>query len=99
MQAYALSALDGIAKHRGKLSEVLTALNASANHGVLLQILRKINQETSREYPKEFLDALFTLLACLLQNQPGGQMLMSAGIIPTLVNILGNQQCIQTKVK
>ncbi|ORY95778.1 hypothetical protein BCR43DRAFT_557706 [Syncephalastrum racemosum] len=97
MQAYALSALDGIAKHRGKLSEVLTALNASANHGVLLQILRKINQETSREYPKEFLDALFTLLACLLQNQPGGQMLMSAGIIPTLVNILGNQQCIQTK--
>lgn len=49
-------------------------------------------------YPREFLDALFTLLSCVLQNQPGGQMLMSAGVIPMLVQILGNQQCIQTKV-
>ena len=47
MQVYALCALDGVARHRGKLSEVLTALNASANHGVLLQVLRKVTQESN----------------------------------------------------
>ncbi|KAI8145482.1 hypothetical protein BJV82DRAFT_39092 [Fennellomyces sp. T-0311] len=97
MQMYALCALDGVARHRGKLSEVLTALNASANHGVLLQMLRKIMQESRSVYPRNFLDALFTLMSCLLQNQPGGQMLISAGVIPILVQILGNPQCIITK--
>ena len=96
----------------------MTALNVSANHGILLQILRRINNEPQNGkwmdstgfdqvthtvtalivYPREFLDALFTLLSCVLQNQPGGQMLMSAGVIPMLVQILGNQQCIETKV-
>ena len=47
MQIYALCALDGIARHRGKLTEVLTALNASANHGILLQILRNISQDST----------------------------------------------------
>ncbi|KAI9270590.1 hypothetical protein BDA99DRAFT_478483 [Phascolomyces articulosus] len=97
MQVYALCALDGVARHRGKLSEVLTALNASANHGVLLQILRKISQDSTNVHPRSFLDALFTLMSCLLTNQPGGQMLISAGVIPILVQILGNQQCIFTK--
>jgi len=38
----ALFALDGLAHLRGKQPDVLTAINASASHGVLLYALRKI---------------------------------------------------------
>ncbi|KAI8368284.1 uncharacterized protein BYT42DRAFT_522115 [Radiomyces spectabilis] len=96
VQTYALFALDAIARHRSKLSEILTAFNASANHGPLLHILRHINTDKS-ELPQGFLDALFTLLSYLLQTQTGGQMLMSAGIIPTLLHIVENQQYILVK--
>lgn len=87
--------MDGITRHRNKLSEVLTAVNASANHGTMMQILRKTNSNDA--YSQSFLDALFTFVSYLLQTQPGGQMLMSAGIIPTLVQIVGNHQYTQLK--
>jgi E3 ubiquitin-protein ligase HUWE1 len=73
----------------------LTALNASANHGTAMQILRRTN--TANTYPQPFLDALYTLVSFLLQTQPGVQMLMSAGIIPTLVQIIGNHQYTHVK--
>ncbi|KAF7724152.1 hypothetical protein EC973_001277 [Apophysomyces ossiformis] len=81
IQTYALYALDAVARHRSKLSEILTAFNASANHA----------------FPQEFLDALFTFLSYLLQTQSGAQMLMSAGIIPTLVNIVENHQSVHIR--
>jgi E3 ubiquitin-protein ligase HUWE1 len=123
-----LYALDAIARHRSKLSEVLTAANASANHGTLLYILRKVTvamdsddgkmsyseefggnvnmrfkpsflvAEPSGHYPQDFLDALFAFVTYLIQTQSGGQMLMSAGIIPTLLTILGNKKTNQLKV-
>lgn len=61
----------------------------------MMQILRKTN--SNEAYPQPFLDALFTFVSYLLQTQPGGQMLMSAGIIPTLVQIVGNLQYTQLK--
>lgn len=61
----------------------------------MMQILRKTNSNNA--YPQPFLDALFTFVSYLLQTQPGGQMLMSAGIIPTLVQIVGNHQYTQLK--
>lgn len=60
-----------------------------------MQILRKTNSNES--YPQPFLDALFTFVSYLLQTQPGGQMLMSAGVIPTLVQIVGNHHYTQIK--
>jgi E3 ubiquitin-protein ligase HUWE1 len=107
---------------------VLTAANASANHGTLLYILRKVtvamdsedgkityteqiegkvnvrskpfflSAEPSANYPQDFLDALFAFVTYLIQTQSGGQMLMSAGIIPTLLTILGNKKTSQLKV-
>ncbi|KAG1116143.1 hypothetical protein G6F42_013768 [Rhizopus arrhizus] len=87
IQTYALYALDGIARHRSKVTEVLAAFNASANHGVLLHLLRQLCQSTSA-YTVDFLDALFTLLTFLLQTSAGGTMLMSAGIMSTLIQVL-----------
>ncbi|OAD77605.1 hypothetical protein PHYBLDRAFT_108846, partial [Phycomyces blakesleeanus NRRL 1555(-)] len=43
VQTCALYALEALARYRGKLPEMLAAVNASANHGVLMQMLRKIN--------------------------------------------------------
>jgi E3 ubiquitin-protein ligase HUWE1 len=39
-------------------------------------------------YTVDFLDALFTLLTFLLQTSSGGTMLMSAGIMSTLIQVL-----------
>ncbi|CAO3595638.1 unnamed protein product [Absidia cylindrospora] len=98
VQTYALYALDAISRHRTKLNEILHAFNASANHGTLLHILRQINNHPESEgFPNEFLESLFTFLSYILQTQPGGQMLMTAGIIPTLLNIVDNQQSIHLK--
>lgn len=52
----------------------------------------------SANYPQDFLDALFAFVTYLIQTQSGGQMLMSAGIIPTLLIILGNKKTSQLKV-
>ncbi|KAI8978993.1 hypothetical protein BDB01DRAFT_852215 [Pilobolus umbonatus] len=95
IQTYVLYALDAITRHRSKLTEVLTAVNASANHGTMMQILRKTN--TNNDYTQPFLDALFTFVSYLLQTPQGGQMLMTAGIIPTLVHIVDNHQYTQLK--
>ncbi|KAI7890813.1 uncharacterized protein EV154DRAFT_421482, partial [Mucor mucedo] len=87
IQTYALYALDGIARHRTKVTEVLSAFNASANHGILLHLLRQFSQGTT-VYTVDFIDALFNLLSFLFQTQAGGQMLMSAGIMSTLIGIM-----------
>ncbi|KAF9024773.1 hypothetical protein BGZ52_010345, partial [Haplosporangium bisporale] len=61
LQTVALFALDGLAHLRGKQPDVLTAINASASHGVLLYALRKIvsGLDTDNvQYPQEFLDAM-----------------------------------------
>ncbi|OBZ91840.1 E3 ubiquitin-protein ligase ptr1 [Choanephora cucurbitarum] len=96
VQTYALYALDGIARHRTKVTEVLASFNASANHGILLHILRQLVQPDSA-YTVEFLDALFTLLSFLLQTTAGSTMLMSAGIMSTLVQIM-NRPPIHTTI-
>ncbi|OZJ01676.1 hypothetical protein BZG36_05393, partial [Bifiguratus adelaidae] len=91
VQTAALYALDGLARHRSKTSEILTSLNASANHGTLLYLLRKVAtsiQEDNDEYPQDFLDALFAFIAYIIQTQTGGQMVMAAGIIPTLLSMI-----------
>ncbi|KAI9282595.1 hypothetical protein BY458DRAFT_552211 [Sporodiniella umbellata] len=95
LQTYAFYALDAIARHRNKLLDVCSAVNASANHGIIMQILRRVN--TAEDYSQSFLEALLSFVACLLQTQAGGQMLMSAGIIPVLIQIVGNSQHHQLK--
>ncbi|KAI9475723.1 MAG: hypothetical protein EXX96DRAFT_275728 [Benjaminiella poitrasii] len=89
VQTYALYALRGIAMHRTKIQEVLTVFNASANHGVLLHILRQL-PHSNPHYTLEFLDAFFALLRFLVLNPIGGTMLMSAGIMSTLVQVINH---------
>ena len=87
---------------------MLTVLNAAANHGILMFILRKVISDLNADsgmntyhdffmvvnlvvvYPPEFIEALFALVASLLVTHTGGNMIISGGIIPILVQILQN---------
>lgn len=100
LQTVALFALDGLAHLRGKQPDVLTAINASASHGVLLYALRKIvsGLDTDNvQYPQEFLDAMFAFLSFVISFQTGGNMVISAGLVPILLQLLINKRVNQLK--
>ncbi|KAI8810926.1 hypothetical protein BJ742DRAFT_675473 [Cladochytrium replicatum] len=93
----ALYALDNISRYRGKLGEVLTTVNASATHGILMFIVRRVitnlDSESNMfpvvmEFPQEYLDSLFNYIAYVITTQSGGNMVITAGIIPALTSAL-----------
>ncbi|KAF9976767.1 hypothetical protein BGZ73_007902 [Actinomortierella ambigua] len=100
LQKVALLALDGLAHLRNKQTDVLASMNASASHGVLLYILRKtiagLDTENST-YPQEFVDAVFAFVTFVISSQSGGSMVISAGIIPVLLQLLSNKHASQLK--
>ncbi|KAJ3032901.1 hypothetical protein HDV00_006990 [Rhizophlyctis rosea] len=101
LQIAALHALDSISSYRTKLSEVLTAINASANHGILMYILRKTVTEMDKDectVPAQYVDSLFGFISRLCATQSGGTMLVSAGLVPTLIHLLDNRRESQIKV-
>ncbi|KAG4300575.1 hypothetical protein PCK1_003004 [Pneumocystis canis] len=92
----AFYALEALAHHRSRLMDVLLALNASVNHGILMYVFRTmiIELESSvltKTFSKEYVDALFLLIHYLTTTQQGGNMLTSAGIIPSLIRLLKNK--------
>ncbi|KAF9960631.1 hypothetical protein BGZ70_008530 [Mortierella alpina] len=100
LQTVALFALDGLAHLRNKQSDVLTAINASASHGVFMYALRKIVAGLDSEnaaFPQEFLDAFFALISFIIGSQTGGNMVISAGIVPVLLQILSNKHVSQLR--
>ncbi|KAL1921444.1 uncharacterized protein VTP21DRAFT_11160 [Calcarisporiella thermophila] len=101
IQIATLYALEALARYRSKLNEVLSALQASANHGILLSGFRKLvtNLENNTNlYPQEYVDAFFFLLTYIVSTQSGGTMLISAGIITTLLQLLQNKNSSHAKV-
>ncbi|KAF9362900.1 hypothetical protein BGX34_005286 [Mortierella sp. NVP85] len=83
LQIVALFVLDGLAHLRNKQGDVLTAVNASASHGVLLYLLRKIVNGLDTDtaaYPQDFIDSFFAFVTYIIGSQSGGSMVVSAGI-------------------
>ncbi|RDW82428.1 hypothetical protein BP6252_03540 [Coleophoma cylindrospora] len=95
LQTLALSTLDSLALN-GKFQDVCAALNTNVNHGVLLYVVRKAAADMSEDddgdlqmtEKDEWRDALFSLLANMAQVPRTGADLVTAGIIPILVEIL-----------
>ncbi|KOS13421.1 e3 ubiquitin-protein ligase huwe1 [Malassezia pachydermatis] len=93
----ALYALDSFGHFRVRLSEVLTAVNASVSHGLLLQRLRSMTESLAAmadaptpplsTHADAFIDALITLVANLTTTVSGSSMVVGAGLIPQLVEI------------
>ena len=88
----ALYALNAISHYRSRFQETLTALNASANHGVLTYIFRKLlasmdaNEEL--DFPSEFAEAIFSFIFYITTTNAGGNAVISAGMIQTFTRFL-----------
>jgi E3 ubiquitin-protein ligase HUWE1 len=95
LQSLALTALDALAAHTAKFQDICSALNTTVNHGVLLYVVRKVvaelNQEDSSDKfteDDEWRDSVFSLLGNLSGNPRTGGELVTAGLIPILVEVL-----------
>lgn len=91
VQASAFYALDGLGRYRGKLMEILTALGAAANHGILLAVMRNVASHMNSdddELSPSYIDGLFTLLGYIVTTQHGGTMVVTAGIVPILTQLI-----------
>ncbi|KAJ2806658.1 E3 ubiquitin-protein ligase tom1, partial [Coemansia guatemalensis] len=90
VQTAVFMALESLLKQRSEVSGAYVALNASANHGVLMFILRKAftNIDAPPVYPYEFMSALYFFLTGMANNMNGGQLLVSAGVVPIFVSAL-----------
>ncbi|KAJ1669595.1 E3 ubiquitin-protein ligase tom1, partial [Coemansia sp. RSA 25] len=95
VQTAVLLVLEGLLKLRSELSGAYVALNASANHGVLMFVLRKAFGAGSSDadapaYPYEFTSALMSFLTAMANSMNGGQLLVSAGVVPVFAAALRN---------
>ncbi|KAI6046227.1 hypothetical protein EDC04DRAFT_2888377 [Pisolithus marmoratus] len=94
VQSAAIAALDSIARYRSRIQEVLAAVNAGVNHGILMALLRKTTLEVSDPESKlanSFVEALLAFITYIAQHAGGGNMVVGAGLIPLLVQIIENR--------
>ncbi|KAH9894888.1 hypothetical protein C8Q73DRAFT_645187 [Cubamyces lactineus] len=94
VQTAAVASLDAMSRYRSKIQDVLTAVNAGVNHGILMALLRKtvsdVAQPTST-IPQAFVEALFSFITFLATHSSGGNMIVGAGLVPVLIQAIENR--------
>lgn len=97
LQTIVMSLLEGMAQYNAKYQDVLSALNATVNHGVLLYVIRKAvvemkegGERSDQESVEldDWRESLFSLASYLALNGRIGTELMSAGLMDVLVDII-----------
>lgn len=95
LQTIAFSTLDALSQHPSKYNDVCAALSTNVSHGVLLYVIRKAVAEMGTERPSdtvteqdEWREALFSLLSNISAMPRAGAELITAGLMPVLVEIL-----------
>jgi E3 ubiquitin-protein ligase HUWE1 len=85
----AIYVVDACAHHRSKLSEVVAAIGANVNHGILISLFRDtVRRLTANEdVLYEVVDALMGLIAYVATSPPHSNQIIGAGIIPLLLDI------------
>ncbi|KAF9012343.1 hypothetical protein BDQ17DRAFT_1232733 [Cyathus striatus] len=94
VQTAAISALDAMARYRNKMQEVLTAVNAGVNHGILMALFRKMVSDVTNpncEVPHAFVDALLSFVTFIASHASGGNMVVGAGLVPLLIQLIDNK--------
>jgi E3 ubiquitin-protein ligase HUWE1 len=97
--------IENVAHYRGRLNDVLGAVNVSVNHGHIIQSIRKILDGSlgdgievlSTDYSFEFIESLFNFVRYILSS--GGSMLISAGLVPILSSALQSKSPLKTITK
>lgn len=97
LQKIALSLLEAISHFNTKYQDVISALNATVNHGVLLYVIRKAVAEMKEETEQsdgdsveldDWRDNLFSLALHLAMNGRVGGEMINAGFMDVLVSII-----------
>ncbi|THH30438.1 hypothetical protein EUX98_g3760 [Antrodiella citrinella] len=94
VQAAAVAALDSLGRYKGKIQEVLTAVNAGVNHGILMALLRRtISQVADPEctLSQAFVEALLAFVTFVATHASGGNMVVGAGLVPLLIQVIENR--------
>ena len=84
VQSVALAALDAFARYRGKIQEVLTAVNAGVNHGILMSLFRKTVTDIASAdstLPPLFVDALLSFVIYIASHAVGGNMVVETAYL------------------
>ena len=95
LQTIAFSTLDALSQHQARFADICAALNTNVSHGVLLYVVRKAVAEMSGEDAGDVIteqdqwrDSLFCLLSNISMIHRTGGDLVTAGLIPVLVEVL-----------
>ncbi|TCD71204.1 hypothetical protein EIP91_011682 [Steccherinum ochraceum] len=94
VQSAAIAALDSLGRYKGKIQEVLTAVNAGVNHGILMALLRKtVLQVADPEctLPQAHVEALLSFVTYIATHASGGNMVVGAGLVPLLIQVIENR--------
>ncbi|KAL1884389.1 hypothetical protein VTK73DRAFT_83 [Phialemonium thermophilum] len=107
LQAIALTTLEAVSNLTARYSDVLSALNANVNHGVLLYVIRKAVAGMRADREDEQLDkvteedewrnALFSLTLHMAMGPRVGVEMISAGLMDILVEILNLRTRVSTR--
>ena len=93
VQTAAIAALDALARYKNKVQEVLTAVNAGVNHGILMALVRTMVAEVANPeslLPHAFVEALLSFITYIASHASGGNMIVGAGLIPLLIQAIEN---------
>ncbi|KAK7472586.1 E3 ubiquitin-protein ligase tom1 [Stygiomarasmius scandens] len=93
-QTAAVAALDALARYRSKIQEALTSVNAGVNHGILMTLIRKTVTDIADPtcaLPNSFAEALLSFVTFIASHSSGGNMVVGAGLIPLLIQIIENK--------
>jgi E3 ubiquitin-protein ligase HUWE1 len=94
VQTAAIAALDALARYRNKIHEVLTAVNAGVNHGILMALVRRTVTEVADPASNllhSFVEALLSFVTFLATHAAGGNMVVGAGLVPLLIQVIENR--------
>lgn len=94
VQTAAIAALDALARYKNKVQEVLTAVNAGVNHGILMALVRTMVAEVANPeslLPHAFVEALLSFITYIASHASGGNMIVGAGLIPLLIQAIENR--------
>lgn len=88
--ATAIMALDAAARQRGNLSAVMSALQVNLPHGNLLSLFRNVTARMRNgvHVAHVLVDSIFSLLSFVVSAPQFGSMVVGAGIIPILLDLI-----------
>ncbi|KAJ3265210.1 hypothetical protein HDU77_006065 [Chytriomyces hyalinus] len=88
LQAASFYALESISRIKSRAMDVLNAVGASVNHGILVSVTRRvisILETTDVVETVDFLEAYYSFLSQLVNTSVGGSMVVASGIIQVIV--------------